>query len=117
MRLAGLLLVLFMSACSISLEEGGNGGGLTLEISDYSTVVSTGESFTVVVEALRSQGIETSVEVPDGISVNEQLGNTYTALLVSVSPDAEPGLYALDVEVLSGAQTAAARLGFEVVNE
>ena len=107
-----LLLGVLLTSCTVAFDNAQN---VVLEVSEYPTRVVAPATFNVVIDALNASDIETSIVISgDGVSVDEQLGKSYVALLVSVSDEAEPGLKTLEVEVIERDVSGRVSLGFEV---
>ena len=95
--------------------DGGGREGLRIEVSDYPTQVTAGDTFEVFVDVLNVDApLESNVVPPEDITVEEAVGGSFVTLRVMVPAGAEPGVRAIVIELRSGERQATVNLGFTV---
>jgi len=106
-------VLIVLSACT--LQTGGGREGLRVEVSDYPTRVTAGESFEVFVDVLNVDApLESNVVPPDDLEVQETVGGSFVVLKVNVPEGAEPGVRTVVIELKSGPRQTTVNLGFTV---
>lgn len=106
-------LIILLSACTI--QVGGGREGLRIEVSDYPTRVTAGDTFEVFVDVLNVDApLESNVVPPEDITVEEAVGGSFVTLRVMVPEGAEPGVRTVVIELKSGERQATVNLGFTV---